>query len=160
MERVDRILKHELFLCCMRRIAEAEEHRIYCKHDLDHALDVARIAYILNLEEQGGIGKEVIYAMALLHDLGRSEEYETGSPHHGAGAELAGRILTECGFAAADSRRICQAIAAHKDAERNAGNYCAGLLYRADKLSRNCFDCMASKTCYWEEECRNHSVSY
>lgn len=160
MKRIDRIMKHGLFLACMEKIERAEEHRIYCKHDFNHSLDVARIAYILNLEEQGGLDREVIYAMALLHDLGRSEEYEKGKPHHEAGVELAERILSECGFTEEECRRIGQAIAFHKNADSDKEDYCVGLLYRADKLSRNCFACTASKTCYWKEECRNYGVSY
>lgn len=160
MERIDRIMKHEGFCCCMKQIETAEQHRIYCKHNLGHSLDVARIAYILNLEEQGGLSKEMIYAMALLHDLGRSEEYHKGTDHHEAGAALAEQILSECEFTATEIEQICRAIAAHQFSGRNAEDYGARLLYRADKLSRNCFECMASKTCYWKEEYRNTGILY
>ncbi len=160
MKRIDRIRKHEAFCRCMKQIETAEKNRIYCKHDLGHSLDVARIAYILNMEEQGGLSKEIIYAMALLHDLGRSEEYHKGTAHEEAGAALAEQILLECGFTEIETRQICQAIAAHKYSGRDDGDYGAELLYRADKLSRNCFDCMASKTCYWKEECRNSGILY
>lgn len=160
MERIDRIMKHALFQRSMKQIEKAEEHRIYCRHNLAHSLDVARIAYILNLEEQGYLNKELIYAMALLHDLGRKEEYENGQSHHGAGAELARQILAECEFTETEIRQICEAIAAHKNAGMEPEDYCITLLYRADKLSRNCFDCMASKTCYWEEKCKNNQILY
>lgn len=160
MERIDRIMNHGVFLHGMEQIRAAEEQRIYCKHGLEHSLDVARIAYILNLEEQGGLSREMIYAMALLHDLGRSEEYEKGISHHEAGVDLAEQILGECGFTEAETGQICQAIGAHKDAGKNAADYCTRLLYRADKLSRNCLNCLASKTCYWQEECKNFNISY
>ena len=39
---------------------EKEKSRIFCKHDLQHSLDVARIAYILNLEADLKIEKEII----------------------------------------------------------------------------------------------------
>lgn len=160
MERVNRILKHELFQNCMQQIVQAEQERIYCGHDLNHSLDVARIAYIINLEEHLNLDKEFIYAMALLHDLGRSEEYEQGHSHHEAGVNLARQILSDCGFAFEEAERICTAIAAHKYASAEKDESWVYLLYRADKLSRSCYDCMASKTCYWEEECRNSKVLY
>lgn len=160
MERLNRLLKHELFQNRMKRIAQAERDRIYCRHDQKHALDVARIAYILNLEEQMGFDKEFIYAMALLHDLGRSEEYEQGRSHHEAGAELAAVLLPECGFTSEETRRICTAIAAHRNVDDKDDDSCIRLLYRADKLSRNCYDCLVVETCYWEEKSRNYKVIY
>lgn len=164
MERVDRIMKHPLFQQCRSQIEEAEAERIYCRHNLEHSLDVARIAYILNLEEQGCLDKEVIYAMALVHDLGRSQEYRNGKNHHQAGAELAKVILSECGFTTEEIEMVCQAVLAHRNSEneteQTVKEYCKNLLYRADKLSRNCYDCMASKTCYWDDAIRNHQIIY
>ena len=52
-------------------------------------MDVARIAYIENLEAQLGLEKEDIYIAALLHDLGRVDEYESGIGHHIAGRKRA-----------------------------------------------------------------------
>lgn len=160
MERIDAIMRHELFQTCQEKIRQEEKQRIYCKHGLEHSLDVARIAYILNTEEDGGLDRELIYAMALIHDLGRSEEYETGISHHEAGGKLAERILPECGFTIEETKLISQAIRTHKKAELETGDYCSSLLYRADKLSRNCFSCEAEHTCYWERESRNHKISY
>lgn len=160
MERLNRLLEHELFQDCMKRIMQAERDRIYCRHDWRHALDVARIAYILSMEEQLGFDKEFIYAMALLHDLGRSEEYEQGCSHHEAGAELAAQLLPECGFTSEETERICTAIAAHKDVDEKGVDSCIRLLYRADKLSRDCYNCLAKETCYWKEECRNYKLLY
>lgn len=171
MERVDKIMKHPLFQQCREVIDQAEVNRIYCKHNLEHSLDVARIAYILNLEEKESLEKELIYAMALVHDLGRSEEYINGTNHHVAGAEIAKQLLEECGFSAKEIHMVCQAVAAHKswsdaghdtnaEEQQRTVEYCKKLLYRADKLSRNCYDCSASKTCYWDENIRNHQVLY
>lgn len=169
MERIDRILKHVRFQECNHIISQAELQRIYCKHGMEHSLDVARIAYILNLEEQAGLNQEVIYAMALLHDLGRSVEYQGGQTHHQAGVGLAEEILMDCAFTCEEIRWITEAIAGHKD-EQCIANQTAGgmepeeiyrrILYRADKLSRNCFDCEASATCYWSEAKRNHTITY
>lgn len=120
MERIDRILQHKRFQECRQQIMQAEVHRIYCKHGLEHSMDVARIAYILSLEnnEEGqALEKEIIYAMALLHDLGRSMEYRNGQSHHEAGVEIAGEILRDCGFTETENAWITGAIAAHKYAE-------------------------------------------
>lgn len=169
MERIDRILKHVRFQECKNIISQAELQRSYCKHGMEHSLDVARIAYILNLEEQAGLNQEVIYAMALLHDLGRSVEYRGGGSHHEAGVGLAEEILADCAFTPEEIRWITEAIAGHKDEQRmknpNAdcmepGEVYRRLLYRADKLSRNCFDCEASATCYWPDAKRNHTITY
>ena len=171
MERIDRILQHRRFQECRQQITQAEVHRIYCKHGLEHSMDVARIAYILSLEadETGQtLKKEIIYAMALLHDLGRSVEYQNGQSHHEAGVEIAGEILRDCGFTETEIIWITGAIAAHKHAEaetvpeeqeRIGDRYCR-ILYQADKLSRNCFDCPAADTCYWPTEKRNHGIIY
>lgn len=169
MERIDRILQHKRFQECRQQIMQAEVHRIYCKHGLEHSMDVARIAYILSLEnnEEGqALEKEIIYAMALLHDLGRSMEYRNGQSHHEAGVEIAGEILRDCGFTETEIAWITEAIAAHKYAETETvpeepgsiGDRYRNILYRADKLSRNCFDCPAADTCYWPMEKRNHGI--
>ena len=57
MERIDRICRHPLWKESVAEIQRLEEERIYCKHDPAHYLDVARIAYIENLEKDRGISK-------------------------------------------------------------------------------------------------------
>ena len=76
MERVNGILKDPLYRTCLSKIALFERDRIFCGHDMAHFLDVARLAYIFNLEENLGIEKEEIYTAALLHDVGRFVQYE------------------------------------------------------------------------------------
>ena len=98
MERVDKILAHPEFQVYMRRIREQERTRVFCLHGIEHSLDVARIGYIKNLEQGLSFRQDVIYAMALLHDIGRCEEYASGKSHHEAGAELARPILLACGY--------------------------------------------------------------
>ena len=51
MKRVNRIIRHPLWQGAMAQIESMEETRVYCKHDLTHLLDTARLAYIENLEE-------------------------------------------------------------------------------------------------------------
>ncbi len=160
MKRIDKIWNHKLYQECKNQIEAAEQNRIYCLHDLEHSLDVARIAYIINLEEHYDLERELIYAMALLHDLGRCRQYATGEDHHVAGVALAEKILRECDFTAHETEIICQAIGNHRDVSEKTENPYADLLYRADKQSRNCFNCKVGKTCYWKDEMRNHAIIY
>lgn len=141
----------------MNRIAELEKDREFCLHDLNHSLDVARIGYIISLEEKLDISRELIYAAALLHDIGRADEYEKKLSHHEQSAVLAAEILTECGFDDDENSEICDAIAAHRyaDGDEKGLKY---ILYKADKLSRKCFDCKMYEQCYWSEDKKNHGI--
>ena len=76
MNKVNEIINNKLFIDKIQKLKLIEKDRIFCKHGIEHLLDVARIAYIKNLEEKLGYDKEVIYGAALLHDLGRVQ-YET-----------------------------------------------------------------------------------
>ena len=100
---------------------------------------------------------EIIYAAALLHDIGRPAEYERGIPHDEAGAEMAEELLTQCGFSREETEEICSAILSHR---KNAGaeTTLGRLLRQADKASRCCFSCNAKKECKWPEEKMNLKV--
>lgn len=159
MDRIDRMTAHPLFRDCMDRIVQAERDRIFCLHGMEHSLDVARIGYIIALEERLHIDKETIYAAALLHDLGRCMEYEKDIPHHQAGAEIAERILTDSGFDRKETEEICRAILEHKElCGEDGAKDLSYLLYSADKLSRNCFSCKAREGCYWQEDRKNRHI--
>ena len=60
----------------MSDLAKKEEERIFCIHDIEHCLDVARISYILALENDIKIDKDIVYGAALLHDIGRAISVE------------------------------------------------------------------------------------
>ena len=75
MERIDAIVRDHLFRECLDKNRATEENREFCKHDLQHFVDVARITYILLLESDGLVSfcqdnnlsslqaaKEVVYA--------------------------------------------------------------------------------------------------
>ena len=51
MERVNRILNHPVFLEKLAKNQAAEADRRFCRHGMEHFLDVARIGMILNLQE-------------------------------------------------------------------------------------------------------------
>ncbi|MDE6433637.1 MAG: HD domain-containing protein [Lachnospiraceae bacterium] len=159
MERIDRIVSNPIYREKLKQLDELEQERIYCKHGMEHAVNVARIMYIRALEQGLVVDKEIIYAAALLHDLGRCDQYVYNIPHHEAGAKLAVQILTECGFDESEIAVIEEAIRAHRKEERSSGTFSA-LLYEADKLSRDCYRCKAGETCNWAEEKRNHTIRY
>ena len=155
MDRINRIISHPLWQENMGKLHVLEQDRIFCRHGEDHLLDVARLSYIEVLQKNLPISREKIYAAALLHDLGRAEQYENGTPHDIAGAALAERILTDCGFPEADRKEIVTAISGHR--EKLTGNLqdLSGVLYRADKASRQCLFCDAREQCNWSDEKKN-----
>lgn len=145
MERCNGILQDEAFRDQVARIAEREKTRIFCRHDLAHFLDVARIAYILSLEEGLNIGKELIYTTGILHDLGRWVEYDTGADHALESRRIAAGFLDRHGFDGEEQDIILSAIGHHRDSE--AIRPFDILFYRADKLSRPCITCPARPRC-------------
>lgn len=155
MERINRICRHPLWKESVAEIQRLEEDRIFCRHNPAHYLDVARIAYIENLEKNIGISKEVIYAAALLHDIGRHRQYLEGIPHEEASAVLADPILRDCGFTEMEQKEIISAISEHRTPETAGKDNLQGLIYRADKSSRSCLFCNASKECNWGIEKKN-----
>lgn len=162
MERVEQIMRHPLYLQYQRRIDELEKDRLFCRHDRGHALDVARIMYILTLERGISFKKDVVYGAALLHDIGRAAQYEENRPHDEAGAEWAAEVLADCGYEEEEIFMVTRAIANHpKERNKGAGKEdFSNLLYEADKLSRACFDCAAQKECYWDDGIKNQKIVY
>lgn len=211
----------------MRQVSELEKDRVYCHHELAHALDVARVAWITFLENRvfgriliddieykvpgqesedydemaeksidHVIGrtdrnyrmeqiKDLIYVCALLHDIGRATQYETGVHHSVAGVSLASRIMDECEVPLAWKQEILNVISEHhqsiwgkeatidvaEDAEKtthlsdqkncmDAGNNSLEYYIRkADHDCRLCFLCEAEDTCKWKEQERNKGVT-
>lgn len=161
------ILKDERYLKCLSDIEELEKNRIFCKHNLSHFINVARIATIIWQEEGGGnnLKRDIIYAAGLLHDIGRSEEYTKGTPHEEAGAIIAGEILQSSGYEDKEIEMITCAISAHRIKDDNVKedrdiDYLGQIISRADKLSRECFACSASDMCKWSKEKKNKSLEY
>lgn len=160
MDRIDKILKHDLFMKYLEENRAAEAERCFCRHDMAHFLDVARIGMILNLKEQQGIKEEIIYAAGLLHDIGKHLQYSRGIPHQQASAELALGILKDCGFDPNETSVIIEAILAHRDMGSASAGGLTGMLYRADKASRPCFSCEAEKECNWKDNQKNLTIKY
>lgn len=160
MDRVNLILSNSRYQEYIDKIKQAEEDRIFCLHNMSHFMDVARIAYSINLEEGLEIPKELIYATALLHDIGRFKQYEEGTPHELTSAELAPEILAETGFEEQEQEEILRAIIEHRNKNVAKERSLAGIIYRADKLSRPCFACAAEKQCDWKKSKKNMEIIY
>ncbi len=186
MKKIQAILEHPEYNRYLRELAVAEEGRIFCLHNLEHFLDVARIAYSLYLEGLAGLKdtdspssellpdkckvgkpvlvenedkkylgeldyspaetKEIIYAIGLLHDIGKPAQYMTGQPHAQVSAELAPDILRDVGFDREEIDLIVEAIRHHND--KIPGQGLNAIIQDADKLSRRCFACQAQDLCY------------
>lgn len=159
MKRIERILKHPVFIRELHKINTLEQDRRYCRHSIVHLLDVARIAYILNLEQHLNLPKDIIYATALLHDIGKGIQYEDGTPHNISSAELAGPILKDCGYTPEEIPDMITAIRLHRK-KSDSDNALVQILYTADKQSRACFSCQAQEDCNWSQEKKNLILNY
>lgn len=158
MDAVEAVRQHPLYQECLRRIAKAERERAYCLHQMTHAIDVARIAYIRVLERRMPFRKEVVYAAALLHDAGKAVQYETDEPHEMAGARIAAQILADIeGFSALEKTAMVAAVAQHRTYSEDSSPL-GKLLFEADKVSRPCFACAARATCTWAEDKKNAGI--
>lgn len=183
LPRVNRILGDEEYLKYIHEIEELERDRIFCRHNMEHFLNVARIACLLDHEDSYDVSKpvdshdalkpagspdtskpigshgtsswaEIIYAAALLHDIGRGHEYLTGVRHEEESARLAPPIIRRAEFNDEEEGLIISAIANHRNKECPEGRL-DSIIYRADKLSRPCYYCKASQLCHKTDDKKN-----
>lgn len=161
MERLHAVTRHPLYQQYYEELKEAEKDRIFCCHQMEHLLDVARIAYIRNLEENLGFSKELLYTTSILHDIGKSLQYKEKIPHEIAGAQIAEKILDSLpetfSYTEDEKKEILTAIRGHRR-EREDMTRLERLLYESDKSSRNCFACQAEKECNWNKEKKNMEI--
>ncbi len=160
MKRVNEIINNHQYRKHLQQIEEAEANRCFCLHNMGHFLDVARIAMVMNLEEQLNIDKELIYATGLLHDIGRHMQYADGTPHDIASADIAPSILQECNFQKEEIKLIIDAISSHRNPLIMEEKTLRGIIYKADKASRACFACDMELQCNWEQKNKNINVMY
>lgn len=164
MERINKILTDPFFHECLSKTKELEKDRVFCKHGLDHLVDVSRIAYILALEsgrintikkalkiDDKKILKEVIYGAGILHDIGRWKEYQDGTDHAVVGSSLAEPILIRAGFNQEEIGIITTAIFEHRGSERVRSEL-GEVLWLADDYSRGCMECQGRDGCYKVEK--------
>ncbi|SHG44020.1 HD domain-containing protein [Thermosyntropha lipolytica DSM 11003] len=159
MRRIELLLNDPIFNKHMQRNAELEIEPQFCRHDIHHHIDVARIAYILVLEHNdlnyfvkeadltGRLAaKEVIYAAGLLHDIAKWKEYEAGAEHAAIGARIAREILPRVFFNPHEVDIICQAVYEHRNISRDM-SFLGERIHRADNLSRVCIKCEHRMAC-------------
>ncbi len=210
MKYTEKLLKHPEFLRIMKRVKTLEQNRIYCHHELEHSLDVARLAWITYLEERTyrnicnleagtyrnicNFGertyenicvseeriyrkmydleqtKDLIYACALLHDIGRAAQYESGVHHSVSGLSLAEQIMTDCDVPLVWRQQILNVISEHHQSlsgkeqeekiceESRKTERLEYYIRKADHDCRLCFFCEAKETCKWKDAERNETV--
>ena len=156
MERVNKILSNAEFKHCLQTIETLEKDRIFCKHGITHLLDTARIGYILNLENSLNFPKDIIYATALLHDIGRYDEYIHKISHHKISKRVI-NILKDCNYSNDEISTIVEAIGNHDKPPTDIKTL-SDVLYKADKLSRMCFNCNVQNECYWNTNKKNKTL--
>lgn len=146
MKRINAILDHSEYKRNLDKNIKIEKDRVFCRHNLQHFLDVARVGYIIALEKKLEISKEMIYAAALLHDIGKWRQYSEGMDHAIASADIAEDILQDCCFQEEERKTIVEAIKKHRRGE-NLVTELDKVLYEGDKLSRLCIECSSRKDC-------------
>lgn len=154
------ILRHPLFLKILNQLEQMEGDRVFCKHDLPHFLDTARILYTMVLEGGYPYSMDLAYGAGLLHDIGRYIEYTGGTPHEIAAEPVVQEILGQCSYTEVEIDEIVRAISAHGEKDASSFGSLGELLYRADKTGRPCCHCSAAEDCYWPEERKQNSLSY
>lgn len=153
----NKILKNAVFRKRLDELEKLEKDRIFCGHGLDHLMTVARLTVLICQERGITADSDIVYSAALLHDIGRVEEYTLGQPHETAGAEAAEKILSEIGCGEEESGEIIRLILSHRKNDSERGTLEAAF-YEADKKSRMCSFCKAQEECNWQYEKRNMSI--
>lgn len=159
MIETNKILKSKIYKDYLDELEYLERDRFFCRHNYEHFISVARICYILKLEEDVDVDKDMIYATALLHDLGRVLEIKEGINHAIASVEIAREILEITDFSLEEKNRILDCISYHRTKDASEDEF-FNIFYRADKLSRPCFRCPAYDECNWSYENKNHEIKY
>ena len=181
MKYSENVLKHPIFQAYISEIQQLEKDRIYCCHKLEHAIDVARLAWIYYMEdrfeeetqnvsglqwkrpsygewmEEKETMKDLLYTAALLHDIGRVSQYRTGVHHSITGVPLAMQILQDISVPEDWIKEIIDVVSEHShgavsEKKKNVEYY----ITKADHDCRLCFACEARESCKWTEEEKNH----
>ena len=160
MDVQKRLERLETYQDRLRRLQQIEKNRAFCRHDLAHMEKCAEIGQWMKRENGLAYSDGTILLCALLHGLGRVEEYESGADHRMASAELADGLLRELEVSEEERRKILRAIRSHgrrKDAARmwyarKRIRTLEGLLRFSDQFSRPCYRCRARRECKWRED--------
>ena len=107
--------------------------------------------------------KDELYVCALLHDIGRSAQYETGIHHSETGLIIAKEILTDVQCPQEWVDEILNVLAGHHGRSKKPKASEMDLAYyigKADHDCRLCFFCEAKDSCKWGLEDRNTTVEW
>lgn len=158
----NKIIKNQKYIKILKDIEALEKGRIFCGHNMEHFLDVARITLILCKEQNLDVSPDFIYSTALLHDIGRAQQYRNDVSHDTAGEKIAREILQEVGASESFTDAVCSCILHHSTNKVTQGGISAfeKIFRAADKKSRNCFCCKAQKECNWQYEKRNMNIEF
>lgn len=159
MKNTNKIVLSKIYRDYLNELEGLEKDRFFCRHNYEHFISVARICYILKLEEGVDVDKDMIYATALLHDLGRVLEIKEGINHAIGSVDIAREILEITDFSLEEKNRILSCISYHRTKDASEDEF-FNIFYRADKLSRPCFRCPAYDECNWSYEKKNHEIIY
>ncbi|MBU5668492.1 HD domain-containing protein [Peptoniphilus sp. MSJ-1] len=159
LKETNKIVLSEIYNKYLNELEYLERDRFFCRHNYEHFISVARICYILKLEEDVDVSKDMVYSTGLLHDLGRVTEIKEGINHAIASVPIAREILELTDFTEDEKNRILECISYHRTKEPSEDEF-FNIFYRADKLSRACFRCPAYDECNWSYEKKNHFIKY
>lgn len=121
----EKYLAYETYMkSCMRDSA----------HDTGHIRRVLYAALLLAGKEKG-VNSDVLIAAALLHDIGREEQFRTGESHASVGARMAREYLLEQGEEESFAQHVSDCIRTHSFRKNDPpATIEAKLIYDADKL--------------------------
>ena len=160
MKRVQAVWEHPLYQQNLKDLTRLEADRVFCRHTPEHFLDVARLAYIFALERKLNCSRELIYCTALLHDIGRAEQYTTGTPHDEAGARIAETILSDLDFSSEEKESILSAIEEHRSSGKETSILSQLICARPTKNPEIVFSARQSHNATGLHKKKNMTIQY
>jgi len=157
LEVTNRILCDTEYQNLISLLSVQEKDRVFCHHDMEHFLNVARICCLICEKNKIYVNPDIIYSAALLHDIGRTIEYTSGESHHIAGKSIAEKILERTGCSDEFRQTVIELITEHRVYDINDLSL-KSIFSLADKKSRLCFMCDSRDECYWPDEKKNMNI--
>jgi uncharacterized protein len=126
-----------IFMSAESKIIDFVQKKLSASNMGAHTLDHTKRVYALSRQIGEGlpISTKVVQAAALLHDVGRPTESETGVSHSILSGEMSKPLLIELGYTETEIQHIVGAIRTHRFSEGLEPNSLEGkILSDADKL--------------------------
>ena len=158
--QIDRLLQHPMYRARLELLQELERKRDFCGHNLEHFMKVGRIAEYVVAKNELLFAEEVVWGAALLHDMGRVEQYRQGISHEKASVAFAREILFSLDWNVSDIDMVCEAIGSHSHRQCAADRWrkmpelvsLTEVISFANQFSRTCYKCHMADACKWTEE--------